>query len=118
QRRSVQQQAGLRTRRDQTLAGVLDMNDAITRNAVGAQLHRLQSLSAHRLDRVPPELGDLHDGNLMPGRRKRAPRRRRKKRRRKKRGTKKARVSRSRPALWTWQNLRDDPGHGIFVSVS
>jgi hypothetical protein len=48
------------TGRDQASPAILGMDDPVTRDAVGAELDGLQTLTRHRLDRIPPELGHPH----------------------------------------------------------
>ena len=66
QRRVVQQKLRARPRRDDAPALILDVNDTISGDALGADLGLLQLLPGHGLDRIAPDLRQPHAARLMP----------------------------------------------------
>jgi len=66
QSRVVQEKLRARPRRDDASAPILDVDDAIAGDALGANLGLRQLLAGHGLDRVAPDLRQPHAARLMP----------------------------------------------------
>jgi hypothetical protein len=62
QRYAVEQELGTRARRDDSSARIPNLDDAITRDAILADVGLRQQLAAHRLDRIPPDFCQPHGG--------------------------------------------------------